>query len=69
MPEHIHILFKLSKIVSLTKVVEEIKKSSSKWLKSRGAPGFAWQIGYGAFSVSSSNLEAVSMYITNQKKE
>lgn len=67
-PDHIHILFRLSKKYTLVKVVEEIKKHSSKWMKSKGIDGFTWQIGYGAFSVSSSNIEVVSNYILNQKK-
>jgi hypothetical protein len=56
--DHVHILFCLSKNYALKKVVEEVKKSSSKWIKSKGA-GFAtffWQAGYGAFSVSQSNI-------------
>lgn len=49
MPDHIHILFRLSKKYTLIKVVEEVKKNSSKWMKSKGIDGFTWQIGYGAF--------------------
>jgi len=48
--------------------VEEVKKSSSKWMKEQG-PGyqdFFWQSGYGAFSVSQSNVEQVRTYIANQ---
>ncbi len=64
--DHIHILFRLSKNHSLAKVVEEVKKHSSKWMKTEGIHGFTWQIGYGAFSVSSSNLELVKEYVLNQ---
>ncbi len=67
-PDHIHILFKLSKNYSLAKVVEEVKKQSSKWMKEEGVKGFTWQIGYGAFSVSSSKIETVKKYIINQKE-
>ena len=66
MSDHIHILFRLSKNHSLAKVVEDIKKSSSKWLKHKGVANFNWQNGYGAFSVSSSKLEIVKKYIDNQ---
>lgn len=54
-PDHIHILFRLSKNYALAKVVEEVKKGSSKWMKRTegGHLNFAWQTGYGAFSVSS----------------
>lgn len=67
--DHIHILFRLSKNYALAKVVEEVKKNSSKWVKEieKGNSKFSWQSGYGAFSVSSSSLEIVKKYIANQK--
>ncbi|ABG58712.1 IS200/IS605 family transposase [Cytophaga hutchinsonii] len=67
-PDHMHILFRLSKNYTLVKIIEEIKKHSSKWMKSKGIDGFTWQIGYGAFSVSSSKIDTVSNYIMNQKE-
>src|SRR5690606_1103275 len=67
-PDHIHILFRLSKNHALAKVVEAVKKDSSKWIKCQGIRDFKWQIGYGAFSVSSSKLEVVRNYIINQKE-
>jgi putative transposase len=69
-PDHVHILFRLSKNYALAKVVEEVKKESSKWIKTivGGTKLFKWQIGYGAFSVSSSKVEVVKRYIKNQKK-
>lgn len=66
-PDHIHILFRLSKNHALSKVLEEIKKSTSKWMKEQGIINFTWQIGYGAFSVSSSKVDTVIKYIENQK--
>ena len=66
-PDHIHILFRLSKNHALAKVVEEVKKQTSKWLKTEGVNKFTWQIGYGAFSVSSSKVKTVINYIANQK--
>ncbi len=68
--DHVHILFRLSKNQPLAKVIEEVKKSSSGWAKeqNKGHIQFAWQTGYGAFSVSSSVLEKVKNYITNQKQ-
>lgn len=67
--DHIHILFCLSKNYSIAKVVEEVKKGSSKWMKEvkEGNAKFSWQVGYGAFSVSSSKIEIVKKYIENQK--
>jgi len=67
--DHVHILLCLSKNYALKKVVEEVKKGSSKWIKSKG-PDFAtffWQAGYGAFSVSQSNVPSVKRYISNQE--
>ncbi|WP_299252245.1 IS200/IS605 family transposase [uncultured Cytophaga sp.] len=68
MPDHIHILFRFSKKYTLIKIIEEVKKYSSKWMKSNGINGFTWQIGYGAFSVSSSKIDIVTSYIINQKE-
>jgi REP element-mobilizing transposase RayT len=67
--DHVHSLFALSKNYPLTKIVEEVKKGSSKWMKADGPknPDFHWQAGYGAFSVSQSNLEEVKRYIENQE--
>lgn len=66
--DHIHILFSLHRTVALATVVEDVKKSSSKWIKTQSAEltQFAWQGGYGAFSVSSSNVDAVRQYIACQ---
>ena len=67
-PDHIHVLFRLSKNHALSKVLKETKGSSSKWMKSQGIADFSWQIGYGAFSVSASKLDVVKRYIKNQKE-
>jgi len=69
--DHVHILASLHKSITLSALVEEIKKSSSKWIKTLDVSKdilsqFYWQSGYGAFSVSQSNLEPVSLYIKNQ---
>lgn len=68
--DHVHALFLLNKNVSLAKIVEEIKKGSSKWIKTLGVglDDFAWQNGYGAFSVSESNSLEVRKYIENQEE-
>jgi len=67
-PDHVHTLFNLGRTVALSEVVEELKKSSSKWMKTQGVPTFAWQAGYGAFSVSESQVAAVVRYIQNQEE-
>ena len=68
--DHIHILFLLSKNHALKKIVEEAKSSSSKWMKTKGTKfsNFYWQNGYGAFSVSQSNVESVRTYIAKQEE-
>lgn len=68
--DHIHALFELSRTVTLASVVEELKKSSSRWIKSQDPElaQFAWQAGYGAFAVSVSNTERVRRYIENQRE-
>jgi putative transposase len=66
--DHVHLLFVLGRTVSLSKAVEELKKESSKWAKVNVHPGFYWQNGYGAFSVSASNVEHVKTYIANQEE-
>ena len=69
-PDHIHILFRLSKNIALAQAIEDTKKRSSVWIKSKSelTSGFSWQGGYAAFSVSSSKLEVVRRYIKNQKE-
>jgi putative transposase len=57
--DHVHVLCQLSKNLAACKLVEEIKKGSSKWMKENGVGEFAWQSGYGLFSVSQSNVDAV----------
>ena len=67
--DHLHILCILHKTITLADLPEEIKKSSSKWIKTKGDHyrNFYWQDGYGGFSVSSGQVEVVRKYISNQK--
>ena len=64
--DHVHVLCQLSKNLPACKLIEEVKKSSSKWIKTQGISAFAWQNGYGVFSVSQSNVTAVRKYIEGQ---
>ena len=68
--DHVHLLFELSRTTSISEVVEDVKKSSSKWIKSQGPAfeRFAWQSGYGVFAVSESNLEVVRGYVAKQRE-
>jgi len=67
--DHVHSLFVLSKNHSIASIVWAIKRSSSKWVKGQGPilRKFHWQEGYGAFSVSQSDVERVERYILNQE--
>jgi REP element-mobilizing transposase RayT len=68
--DHIHILSTLPRTVTIAKYLEEIKKNSSKWIKTQGPDfkSFAWQNGYGTFSVNSLGVGVVTNYIRNQKR-
>jgi putative transposase len=68
--DHVHILCLLSKKITVIKLLEEIKKSSSKWMKTKGDryKNFYWQDGYGAFSVNNDDIHIVSKYILNQEQ-
>ena len=68
MSDHVHMLLTLPRTMTLSKLVEQLKTSTSRWLKSKSENlrQFAWQSGYGAFSVSESQAERVQKYIQNQ---
>jgi putative transposase len=66
--DHAHILCQLAKTQSVSTVMEHLKASSSKWLKTQGVSTFSWQRGYGAFSVSQSNVASVISYIEQQEE-
>jgi putative transposase len=67
--DHVHTLFVLGRTISQADLVEELKKGSSKWMKADGGvPGFAWQAGYGAFSIGESQAETVISYIQTQEQ-
>src|ERR1017187_2996746 len=68
--DHVHILFELGRTVAVSDAVEQVKKISSKWIKTQGPEfaRFAWQAGYGAFAVSQSNVTAVRQYIAAQQQ-
>ena len=68
--EHVHILCILSKNAPVSDVIGKLKRSSSKWMKTK-APTlrkFSWQNGYGVFSISQSHVERVRAYIQNQEE-
>ncbi len=67
--DHVHALFRLSKNRSLAAMAEEIKTSSSKWIKTQGRAlaSFHWQSGYGSFSVSPADVDKVAEYVAQQE--
>jgi len=67
---HVHLLVSQSKNIALSRLLEEIKKSSSKWIKTQGADlkTFGWQDGYGAFTIGQSQVGALQQYIARQKE-
>jgi putative transposase len=65
--DHVHLLFGLSRTISLAELVKDLKTSSTKMMRDKGHRDFSWQTGYGAFSVSESNKSAVIEYIVNQE--
>ena len=66
--DHVHVLCGLSRTVTVAQLVEVLKRETSKWIKQRAADMglFHWQNGYGAFSVSQSNVDKVIEYISCQ---
>jgi REP element-mobilizing transposase RayT len=67
--DHIHLLFLLSPNFSVRNIIKNIKGESSHWINQSELINtkFAWQTGYGAFSVSESMVKDVELYIKNQK--
>ena len=67
--DHVHLAIRLSRTVTISDLVQELKTSSSKWVKtlSSDLTAFAWQRGYGCFSVGPSDLDALRSYIDDQE--
>jgi len=70
MPDHVHILAKLRQDKAVSEILRGIKANSSGWIHQMfpELQQFAWQEGYGAFSVSHSHVDRVRAYIQNQEK-
>jgi len=68
--DHVHIACSLPRTLTMAKLVEEIKKPSSIWMKGQegGTPDFSWQSGYGIFSLGQSQLQTLLQYIDNQEE-
>lgn len=70
MPDHIHALVGIPPKCAVSVVVRDIKICSCKWAQQNypGAKNFAWQEGFGSFTVSASQIDAVQKYILNQEE-
>jgi putative transposase len=68
--DHVHIVTMLPRTLSQAQLIEQIKRLSSKWIKGLDDRyrGFFWQRGYGAFSVSPSQLDSVLQYVNKQQE-
>lgn len=66
--DHVHLLANLPKTAAPADTMRTIKANSSKWAHDFSGKPFAWQGGYGAFSVSRSNVDAVYNYIASQEE-
>jgi putative transposase len=68
--DHVHLLVRFKPVLSVAQILQTIKGNSSKWINERSdrLSRFAWQVGYGAFSVSASQVDAVRRYICMQKQ-
>lgn len=68
--DHVHLALRLSRTVTVAELIEELKTSSSKWLKTQSSElgSFAWQRGYGCFSVGPTDLESLCAYIDGQEE-
>jgi putative transposase len=67
MEDHIHLLLQFHATIAISEAIKKIKANSSGWMSDETGK-FGWQEGYGAFSVSKSNIAAVIRYIQNQEK-
>jgi putative transposase len=66
--DHVHMLIRIRPVQSAAEVARVVKTNSSRWVREKWNARFTWQTGYGAFSVSESNVPAVSSYIATQEE-
>jgi REP element-mobilizing transposase RayT len=67
MPDHVHLLIAMPPDISVSDVMKFVKANSSRWMKQRFGKPFAWQKGFGSFTVSRSGIDAVLKYIRDQE--
>jgi REP element-mobilizing transposase RayT len=66
--DHVHMLIRVRPAHSAAEIACKVKANSSRWVREKYSAGFAWQTGYGVFSVSESSAPEVSEYIARQQE-
>jgi len=66
--DHVHMLIRIRPALSIAEIARIVKANSSGWIRKKGHKEFAWQVGYGVFSVSESSVPAVTKYIASQEE-
>jgi len=66
--DHVHMLIRIRPAQSPAEIMRIVKANSSRWIREKNRRRFAWQAGYGVFSVSESNVAEVSRYIARQEE-
>ncbi|HTU41075.1 MAG TPA: IS200/IS605 family transposase [Candidatus Aquilonibacter sp.] len=67
-PDHVHMLVRVRPVHSASEIARVVKTNSSRWVHEKWSRNFAWQTGYGVFSVSESSVGAVTRYIAGQEE-
>jgi len=66
--DHVHMLIRIRPVHAAAEIARVVKSNSSRWVRDKWKVQFAWQTGYGAFSVSESNVPTVARYIAGQEE-
>ncbi len=68
--DHVHVLCRFGKTITISNLIRELKRESSKWIKKEypEQSEFYWQSGYGAFSISPSHVDGLKKYIADQEE-
>ena len=66
--DHVHMLIRVRPVHSAAEIARVVKTNSSRWMREKHRSDFAWQTGYGVFSVSESSVAGVTEYIAGQQE-
>ncbi len=66
--DHVHILLSVPGTISISEAIQKLKANSSRWVHENGHRLFAWQKGYGAFSIGMAQVEHTTNYIRSQEE-